>query len=92
MIQDFIKELEGNQKINKKRGYENRIDIDYVIERLKDIQLDHNELNELVKSYKDLLEDEYKRKRKVIKYLNEPNRDDFDFSRAIVLEMLEGDI
>lgn len=99
MIEDFIKELERNQKINKKRGLENRVDIDYVIERLKNIELDYNELDELVKSYKDLvdtqcnlLEDEYRRKKKVKKYLNEPNRDGYDFSRTIILEMLEGDI
>lgn len=53
MIKDFLKELEGNKKINKKRGYENRIDIDYVIGRLKDIELDI----ELAEQYIDLYED-----------------------------------
>lgn len=54
MIQDFIKELEGNQRINKKRGYENRVDIDYVIERLKDIELDMQLTEQYIDLYKDL--------------------------------------
>lgn len=54
MIQDFIKELEGNQRINKKRGYENRIDIDYVIQRLKDIELDIELTEQYIDFYKDL--------------------------------------
>lgn len=36
-MKEFIEELEHNQEINKKQNLENRIDIDYVIERLKDI-------------------------------------------------------
>ena len=54
MIESFIKELKGNKKINKKRGLENRVDIDYVIERLKDIQLDVELLEQYVELYKDL--------------------------------------
>lgn len=38
-MRDFIKELENNQKINLEKGLENRVDIDYVIERLKNISL-----------------------------------------------------
>lgn len=37
MLEEFIKELEYNQNINIKKDLENRINIDYVIERLKDI-------------------------------------------------------
>lgn len=99
MIQSFIKELEKEKRLNKRTGSPNIIDINYVIERLKDIELDQNELEKLLISYKDLvdtqcdiLEDEYKRKKRVKKYLNEDNRDEYDFSRAIILEMLEGDI
>lgn len=36
-MREFIEELEHNQKINMEKGLENRIDIDYVLERLKDI-------------------------------------------------------
>ena len=36
-LKEFIKELEHNQNINLKNGYKNRVDIDYVIERLKGI-------------------------------------------------------
>ena len=38
MLNEFIKELKHNQKINYKNNLENRIDIDYVIERLEDIE------------------------------------------------------
>ena len=35
---EFIQELKYNREINIKNGYENRIDIDYVIQRLEDIK------------------------------------------------------
>lgn len=38
-MREFIEELENNQKINLEKGLENRVDIDYVIERLKNISL-----------------------------------------------------
>lgn len=43
MNKEFIKELEYNQNINYKKGLENRIDINYVIERLQenDLKLEH---------------------------------------------------
>ena len=34
---EFLKELEHNRNINKQIGAENAINIDYVIERIKDI-------------------------------------------------------
>ena len=37
-MKEFIEELKHNQNINFEKGLENRIDIDYVIERLEDIQ------------------------------------------------------
>lgn len=36
-MRKFIEELKYNKKVNEKQGIENRIDIDYVIERLEDI-------------------------------------------------------
>lgn len=36
-MREFIEELKHNQKINFEKGLENRVDIDYVIERLEDI-------------------------------------------------------
>lgn len=36
-IREFLQELEYNQNVNFEKGLENRVDIDYVIERLKDI-------------------------------------------------------
>lgn len=38
-MREFIKELENNQKINLEKGLENRVDIDYVIEKLKNISI-----------------------------------------------------
>lgn len=38
-MREFIEELENNQKINLEKGLENRVDIDYVIERLKNISI-----------------------------------------------------
>ena len=37
-MQEFIDELKYNKQINIEKGLENRVDIDYVIERLEDIQ------------------------------------------------------
>lgn len=38
MLREFIEELKHNQNINNENNLENRIDIDYIIERLEDIQ------------------------------------------------------
>ena len=37
-MKEFIEELKHNQKINITKGLENRVNIDYIIERLEDIQ------------------------------------------------------
>lgn len=37
-MKEFIEELEYNGTVNFIEGYENRIDIDYVIERITDIK------------------------------------------------------
>ena len=37
-MDELIKELEYNQNINYKNNLENKIDIDYILERLEDIQ------------------------------------------------------
>lgn len=37
MLREFIEELKHNQSINHKNNLENRIDINYVLERLEDI-------------------------------------------------------
>ena len=38
MLNEFIEELKHNQNINYKNNLENRVDIDYVLERLEDIR------------------------------------------------------
>lgn len=62
-MREFIEELEYNQNINLEKGLENRIDIDYVIERLEDIERNHNEYfevckNEIITAIEDLYNDE----------------------------------
>ena len=37
-MNEFIEELKNNEKVNKEKGLENRVDIDYVIERLNNIK------------------------------------------------------
>ncbi len=41
-MKEFIKELKHNQNINYKKGLENRINIDYIIERLEDLEKRYN--------------------------------------------------
>jgi len=36
-LKEFLEELKHNQNINYTKNLENRIDIDYVIERIEDI-------------------------------------------------------
>lgn len=36
-LKQFLKELKFNEIINKQKGIENRIDMDYVIERITEI-------------------------------------------------------
>ena len=38
-MKEFIEELKHNREVNIEKGLENRVDIDYVIERLKDIDI-----------------------------------------------------
>lgn len=53
-MMEFIEELKHNQEVNIKNDYENRINIDYVIERLEDIQKNMmKNLNKLNKSLTD---------------------------------------
>ena len=48
-MQEFIEELKHNQNINLEKGLENRVNIDYVIERLEDI---NNNLIDLLDYFK----------------------------------------
>ena len=36
-MREFIEELKYNKKINEEKGLENRVNVDYVIERLEEI-------------------------------------------------------
>lgn len=60
-MEEFIEELKHNQQINIEKDLENRVDIDYVIERLEDIE---KELHTM--SYKDKIEEIIKETDKLI--------------------------
>jgi hypothetical protein len=45
-MREFIEELKYNKKINEEKGLENRVDVDYVIERLENIQKNTNVLED----------------------------------------------
>ena len=49
-MKEFLEELKYNQNINLEKGLENRVDIDYVIERLENIENTRNEYFEVCKS------------------------------------------
>lgn len=53
MLNEFIKELKENQDINYKNNLENRIDIDYVIEKLEDIEPTYETIKKDIKSLED---------------------------------------
>lgn len=58
-MKDFIEELKYNQKVNLEKGLENRVDIDYVIEKLESIDV-YRELATIMvrNSIDDLINDE----------------------------------
>jgi hypothetical protein len=53
MLNEFIKELKENQDINYKNNLENRIDIDYVIEKLEDIEPSYETIKKDIESLED---------------------------------------
>lgn len=53
MLNEFIKELKENQDINYKNNLENRIDIDYVIEKLEDIEPTYETIKKDIESLED---------------------------------------
>jgi uncharacterized UBP type Zn finger protein len=58
-MKELIEELENNQKINKEKGLENKVDIDYILERLEDIDIYRELAITMVEnSIDDLMNDE----------------------------------
>lgn len=53
MLNEFIKELKENQDINYKNNIENRVDVDYIIERLEDIEPTYETIKKDVESLED---------------------------------------
>lgn len=44
-LKEFIQEVEHNIEVNKEKALENRIDLDYVLERLKDIEKEYKSVS-----------------------------------------------
>jgi hypothetical protein len=63
-MKEFIEELKHNREVNIEKGLENRVDIDYVIERLEDIKLEvsiedaKTAINRRIKIYEELINNE----------------------------------
>ena len=55
-MDELIKELENNQKINFKKGLKNTVNISYIIERLKDIKKEESE-NYIIDELAEILEE-----------------------------------
>lgn len=53
MLNEFIKELKENQDVNYKNNIENRVDIDYVIEKLEDIEPTYETIKKDIESLED---------------------------------------
>ena len=53
MLNEFIKELKENQDINYKNNLENRVDIDYIIERLENIEPTYETIKKDIESLED---------------------------------------
>lgn len=59
-MQEFIEELKYNQNINMEKGLENRIDIDYVIERLENINISEEFIKgEIYFNIENMINDDY---------------------------------
>jgi len=56
-MKEFIEELKHNQKINIKKGLENRVNINYVIERLEDVKKEEKQQNDNIKKLVAVVDD-----------------------------------
>ena len=81
-MQEFIEELKYNQKVNKEKGLENRIDIDYVIERLENINISEEFIKgEIYFNIENMVNDDYleeETKEKLAKLEDEDIKDIID--------------
>lgn len=77
-MEEFIEELKNNQKINIEKGLENRVDIDYVIKRLENINVFYEVCkDETQNAIEDLCNDElYDYLHEDIANINEEETDD----------------
>ena len=52
-LKEFIQEVEHNIEVNKEKALENRIDLDYVLERLKDIEKEYKSVSNYQRGIRD---------------------------------------
>lgn len=81
-MKEFIEELKHNQNINIEKGLENRVDIDYVIERLEDIIKENNFENNVYDNGTMVLGNIYNVKDYICR-----NCDDFDEVKDIIKDL-----
>lgn len=78
-MEELIEELKHNQKINIEKGLENRVNIDYIIERLENINiLEEYIKNEIVFNIENLVNEDYPEKSEDAKKLESLNNNDIE--------------
>ena len=90
-MREFIEELKYNQNINMQKGLENRVDIDYVIERLESINMLEDSIREEIDNFIDseLCYDSVQNNQDgVLDYLNSLTEED---KRNIAKEIIRDD-
>lgn len=77
-MKELIEELENNQKINKEKNLENKVDIDYIIKRLENIDIYRELATTMVEnSIDDLINDElYINNEKMMKNIDKLDDED----------------
>lgn len=106
-MDEFIKELENNQKINLERGLENKVDISYVLERLNNINVWFEVAkNEVITAIEDIYNDElYKGYEEKLEKISDDEintiawrvedydvwNDVYDYARNEILEIIESE-
>ena len=77
VYEQLIEQLQQENKILKENSYHN----DKVVDK---VNWENKLLKQKIKKYKEVID-------KAIEYLEEPNRDSFDYSKVKLLEILKGD-
>ena len=85
-MRELIKELEYNKKINEEKGLENKVDIDYILKRLNDINIWKEFMKNEVDFVIDTLINDEELDEDTKQKIRELNKEDIDF---FIIEYLE---